>query len=106
MTSWNCGILGCGGHFETPIDLIVHQATDHEECTCSVCGESLPAGFLAIRHAFTEHNRTDYVRSYGATPGHIRQRETVVELIEERINLPAVLSQLDGADDRMAAADD
>ena len=106
MTSWNCGIRGCGARFETPVDLIVHQAIDHEECTCAVCGESLPEGFVAIRHAFSEHNRADFVRSYGASPGHVRQRETVVELIEDRVDLPAVLSQLDGADDPVAATDD
>lgn len=106
MSSWRCGIIGCGVCFESPVELVLHQATEHDECTCAVCGESLPAGFLALRHAFTEHNRAEFVRAYGASSGHVRQRENVVEIIEERVDLPAVLSRLDRAESQMVATDD
>lgn len=95
MTDWACGIAGCGAGFETAEDLISHQVTDHGECTCAVCGEARPEGFLAIRHAFSEHTRAEYVRAYDATSDDIRHRENVMELIEELVDVPSVLSRLD-----------
>ena len=107
MSDWACGIVGCGSHFEDAEDLIRHQVTEHGECQCGVCEESFPEGFLALRHAFSEHTRAEYVRAYDATSDDIRQRENVVELIENLVDVSAVLSKLDGeAEDVAVSAGD
>jgi len=107
MTAWACGIVGCGEHFETVEDLLSHQVADHGSCTCEICGETHPEGFLAIRHAFSEHTRADYVRAYDATSDDIRLRETVKELIEGQVDLPSLLNQLevDGENAVVSAGD-
>ena len=107
MSAWACGILGCGEHFEAVEDLIDHQVSEHGQCTCEVCGEAHPEGFLAIRHAFSEHTRAEYVRAYDANSDDIRLRERVKELIEERIDVESVLSQLevDAEDPAVSASD-
>ena len=63
MAAWTCAIEGCGERFDSTERLIEHQVEDHDSCTCKVCGESFPAGFLAIRHAFSTHTRADYLRA-------------------------------------------
>ncbi|HKJ59162.1 MAG TPA: hypothetical protein VKA37_08035 [Halobacteriales archaeon] len=108
MTSaWACGILGCGEGFESVEDLLDHQVSEHGRCTCAVCGESHPEGFLAIRHAFGEHTRAEYVRAYDASSDDIRQREHVVDLIEERVDVESVLKGLgvDAEDPAVSASD-
>lgn len=95
MSAWACGIVGCGEHFGTAEDLLAHQVSDHGECTCEICGETHPEGFLAIHHAFSEHTRAEYVRAYDASSDDIRLRETVKELIEGEVDLPSLLNRLD-----------
>lgn len=95
MSDWVCGIAGCSTRFDTAEDLISHQVDEHVPCTCAVCGESHPEGFLAIRHAFTEHTRAEYVRAYDADSDDIRLREGLIETIEAQVDLSSVLNQLD-----------
>jgi len=107
MTSWVCGIAGCGREFGTPEQLIRHQAEDHPSHECEVCGWSLPAGYLAIHHAFEEHTRADYVRAYDADSDDIRARERLLELIDERVDVPSLVNGLetDGGDPVVSAGD-
>ena len=105
MAAWTCAIEGCGNRFDSADGLIEHQAKDHDSCTCAVCGESFPAGFLAIRHAFGAHTRADYLRAYGASSDDIRARERVAERIEEEVDVPSVLDSL-GIEEDVASADD
>ena len=107
MSDWACGIVGCGARFDDVEELIGHQVTDHGQCTCAVCGETYPEGFLAIRHAFSEHTRAEYVRAYDANSDDIRLRERVMEHIEGQVDVPSVLSRLgiDGEDPAVSASD-
>ena len=108
MTSaWACGIIGCGEDFESVEDLLDHQVSEHGQCTCEVCGEAHPEGFLALRHAFSEHTRAEYVRAYDASSDDIRLREHVVDLIEELVDVESVLNRLgvDGEDPAISASD-
>ncbi|MFD1644729.1 DUF7565 family protein [Haloarchaeobius litoreus] len=93
---WECGIDGCGERFGTPEDLVVHQSTDHERRECKVCGVVVPDGYLAIRHAFNEHSRAEYVRAYGASSEEVREREEIKDLIEEEADLQTVVERLGG----------
>ncbi|MFB6353457.1 MAG: hypothetical protein ABEJ92_05170 [Halobacteriales archaeon] len=97
MTPWACGIGGCGGSFDDPVALIRHQAVNHPPSECRVCGETVPAGYLAIRHAFDAHTRAEYVRAYDADADAIRIREQLLDVIEERVDVHQLVSQLDGA---------
>jgi hypothetical protein len=113
MEAWTCAIEGCGEQFDSADGLIEHQAGDHDSSTCKVCGESVPAGFLAIRHAFDAHTRADYLRAYGASSDDIRARERVTDRVEAEVDVPALLESLGieegspGADDgESAGADD
>jgi hypothetical protein len=94
MASWTCAIEGCGDQFESVDALIEHQVEDHDPSTCKVCGASIPAGFLAIRHAFESHTRADYLRAYGASSDDIRARERVADRIEEATDVPSLLESL------------
>ncbi len=93
---WECGIDGCGVTFEDVESLILHQVTDHERHECKVCGTIVPDGYPAIRHALTDHSRAEYVRAYGADSEDIRQRERLLEEIEERADLSRLASELKG----------
>lgn len=104
MAPWTCGIAGCGRRFDGAEALIRHQVGDHPAADCRVCGETLPAGFLAIRHTFEEHTRAEYVRAYDANSDEIRIREQLLELVEEAIDVPGLLSQLDTDDDGSAVS--
>lgn len=95
MGGWACGISGCGGSFGEPEALIQHQAVNHPNCECRVCGETLPAGYLAIRHAFDAHSRAEYVRAYDADSDAIRERESLVELVESRVDVQQLIGQLE-----------
>lgn len=95
MGDWACGITGCGGSFDEPAALIRHQAVNHPGCECHVCGEVVPAGYLAIRHAFDSHSRTEYVRAYEADSDDIRLREELLDLVEGRIDVQRLVGQLD-----------
>lgn len=105
MAPWVCGIVGCGEEFRNPEDLIRHQSTNHPRCECKVCGQSLPEGYLAIRHAFNEHTRAEYVRAYDADSDDIRLRERVKELIESHVDVPSLMNHLEG-DERTVSVGD
>ncbi|WP_435195747.1 DUF7565 family protein [Natronomonas sp. EA1] len=94
---WTCAIDGCGRETGGPEDLLVHQAKEHEHHQCAVCGTVLPDGYFAIRHAFTEHSRAQYVRAYEADAEDIRHRETVIEAVEDQVDIQRVVSRLNGS---------
>lgn len=96
MAPWRCAIGGCDAVFEDVESAVVHQTTEHERRECRVCGTVVPDGYFAIRHAFEEHTRAEYVRSYGATADDVREREEIKEEIERDLDLDAVLERLDG----------
>lgn len=96
MPQWECVIGGDGERFERVEDLIVHQATQHERIECAVCGTVLPDGYFAIRHAFDEHSRAEYVRAYDVTSDEVRRREQIKESIEEAADINEVIERLEG----------
>lgn len=107
MASWSCGIAGCGGAYGDLEALIRHQAVNHPASECRVCGETVPAGYLAIRHAFDAHSRAEFVRAYDADSDAIREREQLLELIEEEIDVQQLLGQLDaGGEEPVISAGD
>jgi hypothetical protein len=94
--AWECGIDDCGAVFDDAEDVIVHQTNDHERRECKVCGTVVPDGYLAIRHAFSEHKRAEYVRAYGASAQDVRDREEIRDEIEREADLNAVVERLNG----------
>jgi DNA-directed RNA polymerase subunit N (RpoN/RPB10) len=94
MAAWRCAIEGCGAGFETAERLIRHQADEHDPTTCQVCGQSIPAGYLAIRHAVEAHTRAEYLRAYAATTDDVRARENVADRIEAAADVSSVLDAL------------
>ena len=94
--AWECGIEDCGAVYDTPEDAIVHQTNEHERRECKVCGTVVPDGYFAIRHAFSEHTRAEYVRAYGASAQEVRDREEVRDAIEAEADLNAVVERLNG----------
>ncbi|MFW6320737.1 MAG: DUF7565 family protein [Halohasta sp.] len=95
MSGWRCGIGDCGKGFEDVESLIIHQTTEHEKHECQVCGTLIPDGYFAIRHAFDEHTRAQYVRAYDADSAAVRRREEIQAAIEAEADLNAVVDQLD-----------
>lgn len=95
MSAWECAIEDCEETFEDVEDAIVHQVTDHQRTECQICGSVVPDGYFAIRHAFEEHSRADYVRSYGANSDDVRYRERIKESIESAVDLQEVVNRLD-----------
>lgn len=95
---WECGIKGCDQQFDRIEELIVHQTEDHERTECQVCGAVVPEGYLAIRHAFEEHSRAQYVRAYSASAEDVRVRERAKELIEEYADLEEVATRIEGTE--------
>ena len=98
MPQWECAIEGDSKVFDRVEHLIIHQATEHERIECKVCGAVLPDGYFAIRHAFDEHSRAEYVRAYDATSDEVRRREKIKEAVEEVADLKAVVKRLEGND--------
>lgn len=96
MSGWTCGIDGCGATFDSPEDAIVHQTTEHQRHECQVCGTIVPDGYFAIRHAFEEHTRAEYVRAYEADSEAIREREEIKDEIESTADLQAVVERVNG----------
>jgi len=94
--SWECGIDDCGAVFDAAEDAIVHQTNEHERRECKVCGTVVPDGYFAIRHAFTEHTRAEYVRAYGASAEEVRDREEIRDQVEAEADLNAVVERLNG----------
>jgi hypothetical protein len=95
MARWECAIEGHGAGFDRVEDLIVHQATEHERIDCKVCGAVVPDGYFAIRHAFEEHSRAEYVRAYDASAKDVRRRENVKDDIEEVADIREVVDRID-----------
>lgn len=94
MTGWRCGIDGCDRQFEEPEAVIVHQTTEHERHECKVCGTVVPEGYFAIRHAFDEHTRAEYVRAYDADSDAVRKREAIKADLEEAADLQSVVEEI------------
>jgi transcription initiation factor TFIIIB Brf1 subunit/transcription initiation factor TFIIB len=98
MPRWECAIEGDGELFDRVEDLIVHQSTQHDRIECQVCGTVLPDGYFAIRHAFDEHSRAEYVRAYDADASAVRRRENIKETIEDVADIREVIDRLEGGD--------
>ena len=94
MSLWKCGIGGCPERFEDVESAIIHQTVEHDRHECAVCGSVVPDGYFAIRHAFEEHSRAEYVRAYEADSTAVRVREDVKSDIEEEADLRAVVEEL------------
>ena len=94
MSLWTCGIGGCEERFEDAEAAIIHQTVEHERHQCTVCGSIVPDGYFAIRHAFEEHSRAEYVRAYDADSSAVRSREDVKQAIEAEADLHAVVEEL------------
>lgn len=94
MSPWACGIDGCEAAFDTPESAILHQTTEHDRTRCAVCDETVPEGYFAIRHAFEEHSRAEYVRAYGASAEEVRRRETIKDRVEAEADLGSIIKQL------------
>jgi transcription initiation factor TFIIIB Brf1 subunit/transcription initiation factor TFIIB len=97
MARWVCAIEGDSAEFDRVEDLIVHQATEHERIECEVCGAVVPDGYFAIRHAFEEHSRAEYVRAYDASASEVRRRENVKQDIEAVADVREVVDRIDNA---------
>ena len=82
---WACAIEGCdygAGGAEGAEKLLAHQADEHEH-RCAVCETVLPDGYFAIRHALEEHSRVEYMQAYDADADDVRERESVVERLDD-----------------------
>ena len=93
---WECAIGDCGYATDDAEELLVHQASDHERHRCAVCGTTVPDGYFAIRHAFSEHSRAEYLRSYEADTDDIRVRERILTEIESVADVERALDRLGG----------
>jgi len=94
MSLWKCGIGGCSERFEAVEPAIIHQTVEHDRHECTVCGSIVPDGYFAIRHAFEEHSRAEYVRAYDADSTAVRVREDIKAAIEDEADLRAVVEEL------------
>lgn len=90
-----CGIDGCDADFADVESAIVHQTDDHQRHECKVCGTIVPDGYFAIRHAFEEHTRAEFVRAYEADSAAVRRREEIKREIEREADLQRVVDELD-----------
>ena len=97
MARWECAIEGDDATFDQVEDLIVHQATEHDRIECKVCGAVVPDGYFAIRHAFDEHSRAEYVRAYDASAADVRRRENIKEDIEDAADIREVVDRIEGS---------
>jgi hypothetical protein len=95
---WTCGIEGCGGRFDDAEAALIHQATDHEYHECAVCGAVVPEGYFAIRHAFEEHTRAEYVRAYDADAAAVRERERIKQDVEANADIRGIVRRLTDRD--------
>lgn len=96
MARWKCAIEGDETQsFDRIEDLMIHQATEHERIQCKVCGTVVPDGYFAIKHAFDEHSRAEYVRAYDASAKEVRRREKVLEHIRDEADIREVVDRID-----------
>lgn len=94
MTQWACGIHDCGAGFDTVEKAILHQATEHDRQECAVCGTVVPDGYFAIRHAFDNHTRAEFIRAYDTNADAVRERERIKDRIEQAADLQVVVQDL------------
>jgi hypothetical protein len=94
MTAWHCGIAGCDAEYDDAEAAVVHQATDHSRHECRICGAVVPEGYFAIRHAFENHSRAEYVRAYDADAAAVRERELARERVDAAVDIDRVLERL------------
>jgi predicted nucleic acid-binding Zn-ribbon protein len=92
---WECAIADCDYSTGDAEELLVHQAEAHDRHQCAVCGTVVPDGYFAIRHAFSEHTRAEYLRNYEADTGDIRVRETVLTELEAAADIEAAVDRID-----------
>jgi hypothetical protein len=92
---WGCGIEGCSAVFDDVEDVVVHQTNEHDRHECKVCGTVVPDGYLAIKHAFEEHTRAEYVRAYGASAEEVREREQIQDTVEAKADLQTIVDRID-----------
>lgn len=85
MSRWVCAIEGCLEDFDDVESVLAHQRDDHEGHTCRICNETVPAGFFAIKHAFEEHTRAEYVRYYDGDSDDIRWREKILQAVGDEL---------------------
>lgn len=100
---WECAIGDCEYATDDAEKLLVHQARSHERHRCAICGTTVPDGYFAIRHAFSEHSRAEYLRNYEANTDDIRLRETVLTEIEGEANVESVVQRLSQNEQRTEA---
>ncbi|WP_396610461.1 hypothetical protein ACH9L7_09400 [Haloferax sp. S1W] len=94
MSRWKCGIEGCDARFKDVENAIIHQTTEHTRHECKVCGTIVPDGYFAIRHAFDEHTRAEFVRAYDADSSAVRVREEIKSSVEDEADLNSVVQTL------------
>lgn len=94
MPGWECAIGDCERVFEDGESLILHQATEHNRHECKVCNTLTYDGYVAIRHAFDEHTRAQFVRAYDADSADVRRREQIKQVVEDEVDLRAVFAEL------------
>ncbi|MFB6197715.1 MAG: hypothetical protein ABEI52_05520, partial [Halobacteriaceae archaeon] len=94
MSAWACAIAGCGRTFDDVRAILAHQIQDHDSHACKICGDEHPSGYFAIKHTFTEHTRAEYVRYYNADADAIRERESLMDVVEKMTNPEDVRQQV------------
>jgi hypothetical protein len=94
---WECAVRSCGRSFGELEGALAHQVREHPRHECRVCGTVVPEGFFAIRHAFEDHNRAEYVRYYDADADEIRRREDLLAAVEERVDVAALRERIEDA---------
>ncbi|MGM0606112.1 MAG: DUF7565 family protein [Halobacteriota archaeon] len=97
MIGWRCAIGDCEQVFDDGESLVLHQATEHDKHECKVCNTLTYDGYIAIRHAFDEHTRAEFVRAYDADSEAVREREQVKAFVESDVDLRAVFDKLESA---------
>jgi len=96
MPRWTCGIDGCDAAFDDVESAIVHQTNGHQRHECKVCGTIVPDGYFAIRHAFDEHTRAEFVCARTTlTPRRSVAGKGIKRDIEREADLQRVVDQLD-----------
>ncbi|MDS0221357.1 hypothetical protein NDI54_08345 [Haloarcula sp. S1AR25-5A] len=98
MPRWECDIEGDDRQFDSVEELIIHQSVEHDRIECKVCGAIVPDGYFAIKHAFDEHSRAEYVRAYDASAAQVRRREQIKESVEAVANMSEVIDRLEGGE--------
>lgn len=91
---WECAISQCDFDSADVEELLVHQAEAHDRHQCAICGTVIPDGYFAIRHAFSEHTRAEYLRNYDADTDDIRLREEVLKEIEAEADVESVIERI------------